>query len=206
MASSRLIAREIEGRSEALALLLQQTKSRISPERCRVYAHKRGVAPMGSASTCHRQRQFPARGTGLVTRSRIMGGSNDQTAICLAGDSRVWLGAVAVSALHAQSNAPYYQVAGIAIDQAGYEASGVDKVRDAIKAAGGKVIAGGYNKAVAVDSDISAPNRFLIFLYPSKEVADKVQNDTIKPWAEKVKGKYVDRYRVFGVEAGAEQK
>jgi hypothetical protein len=52
------------------------------------------------------------------------------------------LGAVAVSALHAQSNAPYYQVAGINVtDQAGYEASGVDKVRDAIKAAGGKVIA-----------------------------------------------------------------
>ena len=85
------------------------------------------------------------------------------------------LGAVAVSALHAQSNAPYYQVAGINVtDQAGYEASGVDKVRDAIKAAGGKVIAGGYNKAVAIDSDIPAPNRFLIFMYPSKEVADKV--------------------------------
>jgi hypothetical protein len=29
-------------------------------------------------------------------------------------------------------------------DQAGYEASGVDKVRDAIKAGGGKLIAGGY--------------------------------------------------------------
>ena len=96
------------------------------------------------------------------------------------------LGAVAVSALHAQSNAPYYQVAAINVtDQAGYEASGVDKVRDAIKAAGGKVIAGGYNKAVAIDSDIPAANRFLIFVYPSKEVADKAQNDTIKPWAER---------------------
>jgi hypothetical protein len=62
-----------------------------------------------------------------------------------------------------------------------------------------------WHKAVAIDSDIPAPNRFLIFMYPSKEVADKVQNDTIKPWAEKVKGKYVDRYRVFGVEA-VEQK
>jgi hypothetical protein len=57
------------------------------------------------------------------------------------------LGAVAVSALHAQSNAPYHQVEGINVtDQAGYEASGVDKVRDAIKAAGGKVIAGGYTR------------------------------------------------------------
>jgi uncharacterized protein (DUF1330 family) len=116
------------------------------------------------------------------------------------------LGAAAVSALHAQSNAPYYEVAGINVtDQAGYEASGVDKVRDAIKASGAKLIAGGYNNATAIDSDIPAPNRFLIFMYPSKEVHDKVQNDIIKPWAEKVKGKYTDRYRVFGVEA-VEQK
>ena len=116
------------------------------------------------------------------------------------------VGAGAVSTLQAQSNAPYYQVAAInVIDQAGYEASGVDKVRDAIKAAGGKLIAGGYNKAVAIDSDVPAANRFLIFMYPSKEASDKVQNETIKPWAEKVKGKYVDRFRVFGVEA-VEQK
>jgi len=116
------------------------------------------------------------------------------------------VGAGAVSTLQAQSNAPYYQVAAInVIDQAGYEASGVDKVRDGIKAAGGKLIAGGYNKAVAIDSDVQAPNRFLIFMYPSKEASDKVQNEIIKPWAEKVKGKYTDRYRIFGVEA-AEMK
>ena len=116
------------------------------------------------------------------------------------------VGASAVSTLQAQSNAPYYQVAAInVIDQAGYEASGVDKVRDGIKAAGGKLIAGGYNKAVAIDSDVQAPNRFLIFMYPSKEASDKVQNEIIKPWAEKVKGKYTDRYRIFGVEA-AEMK
>ena len=115
------------------------------------------------------------------------------------------LGAVAVSALHAQSNAPYYQVAGINVtDQAGYEASGVDKVRDAIKAAGGKVIAGGYNKAVAIDSDIPAPNRFLIFVYPNKDASDKASAD-IKAWSDKVKGKYTDRFRTFGVE-GVEQK
>ncbi len=34
---------------------------------------------------------------------------------------------------------------------------------------------------------------------------DKVQAEIIGPWAAKVKGKYTDRYRVFGVEA-AEQK
>jgi len=117
------------------------------------------------------------------------------------------VGAGAVSTLQAQSNAPYYQVAAInVIDQAGYEASGVDKLRDAIKAAGGKLIAGGYNKAVAIDGDVPAANRFLIFMYPSKEASDKVQNEIIKPWAEKVKGKYTDRYRIYGVEAATEMK
>jgi hypothetical protein len=48
------------------------------------------------------------------------------------------LGAGTASVLHAQSTAPYYEVTEIAVkDQAGYEASGVDKVRDAIKAGGG---------------------------------------------------------------------
>ena len=117
------------------------------------------------------------------------------------------VGAGAVSTLQAQSNAPYYQVAAInVIDQAGYEARGVDKVRDAIKAAGGKLIAGGHNKAVAIDSDVPAANRFLIFINPSKEASDKVQNEIIKPWAEKVKGKYTDRYRIYGVEAATEMK
>jgi uncharacterized protein (DUF1330 family) len=116
------------------------------------------------------------------------------------------IGAGAISVLNAQSNAPYFEVAAINVtDQAGYEASGVDKVRDAIKAGGGKLIAGGYNKAVAIEGDVTAANRFLIFQYPSKEAHDKVWTTDVKPWAEKVKGKYTDRFRVFGVE-GAEQK
>jgi hypothetical protein len=67
------------------------------------------------------------------------------------------IGAGAISALNAQSSTP---------------ASGVDKVRDAIKANGGKLIAGGYNKAVAIDSDVQPTNRF-IFMYPNKEASDK---------------------------------
>src|ERR1700758_876187 len=90
------------------------------------------------------------------------------------------IGAGAISALNAQSSTPYFNVSAINVtDKDGYEASGVDKVRDAIKANGGKLIAGGYNKAVAIDSDIPAPNRFLIFVYPSKEASDKVQTDII---------------------------
>ena len=47
------------------------------------------------------------------------------------------IGASAISVLNAQANAPYFEVAAINVtDQADYEASGVDKVRDAIKAGG----------------------------------------------------------------------
>jgi hypothetical protein len=53
------------------------------------------------------------------------------------------LGVTAASVLHAQSMAPYYEVTEIAVkDQAGYEASGVDKVREALKASGAKLLAG----------------------------------------------------------------
>ena len=114
-------------------------------------------------------------------------------------------GASAISVLNAQSNAPYFEVAAVNVtDKAGYEASGVDKVRDAIKAGGGKLIAGGYNKATTLEGDVTAANRFLIFQYPSKEAHEKVWTATIKPWIETVKGKSTDRIRIFGVEA-AEQ-
>jgi hypothetical protein len=105
------------------------------------------------------------------------------------------VGAVAISALHAQSNAPYFLVAAInVIDKEGYEASGVDKVRDTFKANGGKLIGGGYNKAVAYDSDVSVSNRFLIWMFPNKAASDKTWEET-KWWGEKVKGKYT--YRSF---------
>jgi uncharacterized protein (DUF1330 family) len=114
------------------------------------------------------------------------------------------IGGSAVSVLNAQSNAPYFEVAAINVtDKAGYEASGVDKLREAIKAGGGKLIAGGYNKAVTLEGDVAAANRFLIFQYPSKEAHEKVWTNDIKPWIEKVKGKYTDRLRIFGVEAAA---
>lgn len=112
------------------------------------------------------------------------------------------IGGSAIGVLNAQSNAPYFEVAAINVtDQAGYEGSGVDKVRDAIKAGGGKLIAGGYNKAVTLEGDVVAANRFLVFQYPSKEAHEKVWTNAVKPWIEKVKGKYTDRFRVFGVEA-----
>jgi len=114
------------------------------------------------------------------------------------------IGVGAASLLHAQGTAPYYEVAEINVkDQAGYEKSGVDKVRDAIKANGGKVIAGGYNKSHGL---IGAPpaNRFLIFQWPNKEAADKVWAQSTKPWIDAEGMKYAD-FRDVGLE-GIEQK
>jgi uncharacterized protein (DUF1330 family) len=114
------------------------------------------------------------------------------------------LGVGAASLLHAQGAAPYYEVAEINVkDQAGYEKSGVEKVRDAIKAGGGKVIAGGYNKS---HGNIGAPpaNRFLIFQWPNKEASDKVWAQTTKPWIDGEGVKYAD-FRDVGLD-GVEQK
>lgn len=111
---------------------------------------------------------------------------------------------IAPGVLHAQGATPYYEVAEINVkDQAGYEKSGVDKVRDAIKANGGRVIAGGYNKSHGL---IGAPpaNRFLVFQWPSKEAADKVWVQSTKPWIDAEGMKYAD-FRDVGLD-GVEQK
>jgi uncharacterized protein (DUF1330 family) len=112
---------------------------------------------------------------------------------------------VGANAVLAQNSGTYYEVAEINVtDQPAYEASGVKELRDKIKASGAKFVAGGYNKATAYEGG-PAPNRFLIWAYPSKEVHDKVWAESIKPWEEKVSGKSVDRFRVIGAEA-AEMK
>jgi len=109
-------------------------------------------------------------------------------------------GSSMMTSVLAQNNAPYFIVGAInVIDKEGYESTGVDKVRDTFKGNGGKLIGGGYNKAVVYDSDVPVSNRFLIWMFPNKAAADKTWEET-KPWAEKVKGKYTDRFRVFGVE------
>jgi uncharacterized protein (DUF1330 family) len=113
----------------------------------------------------------------------------------------VIVGASAISALHAQSGAPYYLVAQINVkDQKAYEASGVDKVRDGMKASGaGKLIAGGYNKATAFDAP-SVANRVLIFQYPSKEAAQKDWKENIDAWEMNPKVRALADFHTIGVE------
>ena len=114
-------------------------------------------------------------------------------------------GAITPGVLHAQGTAPYYEVAEINVkDQSGYEASGVDKVRDLIKTNGGKVIAGGYNKTVA-RAGAAPPNRFLIIQWPSKGAYDKAWADGTQKWWDSAGSKYASDFRDVGVE-GIEQK
>jgi hypothetical protein len=69
-----------------------------------------------------------------------------------------------------------------------------------LKAHGGKLIAGGYNKATAIDG-VPPPNRVLIFQYPNKEVSDKAWSESIKPWQMSEQVRKLADFRVFGVEA-----
>jgi uncharacterized protein (DUF1330 family) len=112
------------------------------------------------------------------------------------------LGAGAAS-VFAQGTAPSYMVAEINVkDQAVYEASGVVELRDKIKAQGGKLIAGGYNKTEVLDG-APPPNRYLIFQYPDKTTAQKVWSEDIKPWQTSDKVRKVAEFRTWLVEAAA---
>ncbi len=127
---------------------------------------------------------------------------NYKTAAALIGSFA--LGAGAASVLHAQGTAPYYEVTEIAVkDRAGYEASGVDKVREGIKSNGGKIIAGGYDKATALEGTPPA-NRFLIVQFPNKQATEKNWTDNVRPWMKGAE-KYVPSFRSVGVE-GIEAK
>ena len=112
---------------------------------------------------------------------------------------------IAPGVLHAQGAVSYYEVAEINVtDQAGYEKSGVDKVRDGIKANGGKVIAGGYNKAIG-RVGAAPPNRVLIVQWPNKEAADKTWTEDVQKWWDSGGSKYASSFRDIGVQ-GIEQK
>ena len=116
------------------------------------------------------------------------------------------IGAGANSALHAQSSVPYYLVAAINVkDQKAYEDSGVDKVRNAITGlSGGKLIAGGYNKATVLDGTLDA-NRFLIFQFANKATLDKAWTEYIKPWQMSEHVRKLADFHTISVE-GVEQK
>jgi uncharacterized protein (DUF1330 family) len=114
------------------------------------------------------------------------------------------LGVGAASVLHAQGTAPYYGVAEISVkDENGYKTEFLPKAQELIKAGGGKLIAGGFNKTKVQTGEPPA-NRYVIYTYPSEAAWEKIWNDGLKDLQEKVGSKYA-AFRIFGVEA-VEQK
>ena len=108
---------------------------------------------------------------------------------------------IAPGVLHAQSNAPYYEVAEINVtDQTAYEASGVDKVRDAIKTSGAKLVAGGYNKTQSY-AGMPVANRYLIFQFPDKATHDKVWSEHQAVARKGLNAGHMSEFRVIGAEA-----
>ena len=124
-----------------------------------------------------------------------------KTVLLLSAGIIIGLGASQASIqLFAAENTPYYEVAEINVkDQAAYENSGVDKLREAMVANGGKMIAGGYNKAELLAGNGEPANRIVIWVYPNNATAGKVWAENIRPWLEKVEGKLATA-RAIGVE------
>ena len=69
---------------------------------------------------------------------------------------------------------------------------------------GAKLIAGGYNKATALDGTLDA-NRVLIFQFANKAALDKAWSDDIKPWEMSDKVRKLAYFHAISVE-GVEQK
>jgi uncharacterized protein (DUF1330 family) len=113
------------------------------------------------------------------------------------------LGVGAANVLHAQAKPPGFIVAEIDVkDQDGYTKDFLPKARANIKEAGGKYLAGGFNKAIGL-SGSPPPNRVVLLQFPDME-AVKAFNDKERQLEADVGNKYAS-FRAIGIE-GIEQK
>jgi uncharacterized protein (DUF1330 family) len=112
-------------------------------------------------------------------------------------------GAGVSSVLHAQAKPPGYIVVEIDVkDQDGYTKDFLPKAQSLIKEAGGKYLAGGFNKALAL-TGAKPPNRVVLLQFPDVD-AIKVFYDKEGRLEADVGNKYAS-FRAFGIE-GVEQK
>ena len=114
------------------------------------------------------------------------------------------LGGAAVQTLHAQAKPPAYVVGQIAVkDEAGYKNDFLPVARKPITDAGGKYIAGGFNKTVSFDG-ATPPNRVIILQFESMDAAKAWNDSQANKDVRKIGDKYAD-FQTFAVE-GIEQK
>ena len=113
------------------------------------------------------------------------------------------LGVGVASVLHAQANPPGYTWAEIDVkDQDGYTKDFLPKAQAYIKEAGGKYLAGGFNKAIGL-SGSPPPNRVVLVQFPNMDAVKAFYTKEHQLEAD-VGSKYAS-FRIVGVE-GIEQK
>ena len=113
------------------------------------------------------------------------------------------LGAGAVQVLHAQAKPPAYLVAEVNVrDKAGYEKEFLPPTLKTMKEAGGKYLAGGFEKAVGL-SGIPPANRYVIVEFDNMDKAKGWYEGGQRELERTVGSKYAD-FRVIAVE-GASQ-
>jgi uncharacterized protein (DUF1330 family) len=113
------------------------------------------------------------------------------------------LGAGAIQALHAQAKPPAYLVAEVNVrDKASYEKEFLPPTLKTMKEAGGKYLAGGFEKAVGL-SGIPPANRYVIVQFDNMGKAKDWYEGGQRELERTVGSKYAD-FRIIGVE-GASQ-
>jgi uncharacterized protein (DUF1330 family) len=121
------------------------------------------------------------------------------TAALVAG---VAVGGIAVQALHAQSKPPFYAISEIQMtNEDGYLKEYAPKAREAIKAAGGRIIAA-TNKPATGEGE-PPKGRVVIQQWDSLEQWQAYRNSAANKAAREIGDKYA-KFRVFAVEGVAQ--
>jgi uncharacterized protein (DUF1330 family) len=119
--------------------------------------------------------------------------------IALAMAGSFALGAVAVQTLHAAATPPAYVIGEITVkDEDGYKNNFLPTARKVITDAGGKYLAGGFNKTVTFDG-APPPNRVVLLQFESMDKAKAWNDDQGNKDARKMGDKYAT-FRTFAVE------
>ena len=112
------------------------------------------------------------------------------------------LGAVSVQMLHAQAKPPAYVIGEISVkNEDGYKNDFLPQARKPITDAGGKYIAGGFNKTASLDGD-PPPNRVIILQFDSMDAAKAWDASQANKDVRKIGDKYAT-FRTFAVEGVA---
>jgi uncharacterized protein (DUF1330 family) len=128
--------------------------------------------------------------------------ANLKTTVIVAAS--ITFGAAAVQLLHAASGPPAVIFGEINVkDQSGYEKEFLPEARKQIGAHGGTYIAGGFNKARALEGAEPA-NRVVIFSFPNHDAATKWWETDARKMNDEI-GKKFATFRILEIE-GVEQK